>query len=114
MRKIFEAIICIAEEIKNKDNKILELEKRLNALSIENKNKDNTISRLEEEINNLRLEKLQNPYPYPLQPNPNTTPWTIPSTMPDPSWPPYGPIITYVSESGTNGFPPIFDITKCC
>lgn len=112
MEKILQAIASLVEELKNKDNKILELERHFDAKCIECDDKDKKIKELEEEITKLKLEQIQ--HPCPLQPNPSNVPgiqpWPHQPSVPDwPYWPPYGPIITYVSTSdGSDWYPPQF------
>lgn len=111
MEKILETIASLVEELKNKDNKILELERKLDGCLLEIEDKDKKINDLEAENTQLRLEKVNQP----LQPNPSSPyipniPWTPnqPSVPDWPYWPPYGPVITYVSTSDGSDWPPQF------
>lgn len=102
MEKILQAIASLVEELKNKDNKILELERKLDGCLLEIEDKDKKINELETENTRLRLEKVNQPLqPSPSSPYVPNTPW-VPNqpSVPDwPYWPPYGPIITYAGYS---------------
>jgi len=111
MEKILQAIASLVEELKNKDNKILELERKLDGCLLELEDKNKKINDLEAENNQLKLEKVN----WPWQPNPSSP--YVPNTplvpnqpsVPDwPYWPPYGPVITYVSTDDGNHWPPQF------
>lgn len=119
MEKILQAIASLVEELKSKDNKILELERKLDGCLLELEDKNKKINDLETENAQLKLEKINQP----LQPNPSSpyvpsspyipnNPWTpnqpTPSIPDWPYWPPYGPVISYVSTNDGSYTPPYF------
>ena len=111
MEKILELISSLISDIKNKNEKILELERKLDGCLLEIEDKNKKINDLEAENTQLRLEKVNQP----LQPNPSSPyvpniPWTPnqPSVPDWPYWPPYGPIISYVATDDGSCPPPYF------
>ena len=100
MEKILELISSLVSDVKNKNEKILELERKLDSYLLEIEDKNKKINELEAENIQLKLEKVNEPLkPSPSSPYVPNTP-LVPNqpSLPDwPYWPPYGPIITYVS-----------------
>ena len=113
MEKLLELIASLVSDAKQKDEKILDLERKLDSCLLEIDEKNKKIKELTEENTRLALEKINplqpnpaRPFPYdpvipwtPNQPSTPVNPW-IPNqpTTPYPDWP-YGPIITYVGHS---------------
>lgn len=111
MEKILELISSLVSDIKNKNEKILELERKLDGCLLEIEDKNKKINDLEAENTQLKLEKVNQP----LQPNPSSPyvpniPWTPnqPSVPDWPYWPPYGPVISYVATDDGSYPPPYF------
>lgn len=102
MEKILQAIASLVEELKSKDEKILELERKLDGCLLELEDKNKKIQELTDENTRLTLEKISPLQPNPVRPLPcdPDIPWTpnLPS-IPCPNWTPYGPVITYTGHS---------------
>jgi len=102
MEKILQAIASLVEELKSKDEKILELERKLDVCLLELEDKNKKIQELTDENTRLTLEKISPLQPNPVRPQPYdpVIPWTPNNpSIPCPKWPPYGPVITYTGHS---------------
>lgn len=102
MEKILELIASLVYDAKQKDEKILDLERKLDGCLLEIEEKNKKIQELTDENTRLTLEKLSPLQPNPVRPLPYdpVIPWTPNQpSIPCPSWPPYAPIITYTGHS---------------